>query len=80
MNLWHTRGMRWGLAVFAIAMAGLAAWAYRRFGATPLAVVTAAIAIGCFGAMLYLWRLTRRALRPLERAIKQTPQAGKEKP
>lgn len=77
MNGWRRRGMHWGLAVFGIAMAGLAAWAYRRFGAALLTAVAVAIAIGCFGAMLYAWRLARRSLPPTEAP---TSPAGKERP
>lgn len=67
MNAWNRRGVNWWLAIFGIAMAGLAAWAYWRFGVTLLTAVAVAIAIGCFGAMFYAWWLTRRALRPFGR-------------
>ena len=68
MNIWRTRGMRWGLAVFGTAMAGLAAWAFQRYGASLVAAVAAIIAIACIAAMLYAWWLSRRALRPLDDA------------
>jgi hypothetical protein len=80
MNVWHTRGRHWRLAVFGIAMAGLAAWAYWRFGVTLLTAVAVAIAIGCFGAMLYAWRLARRSLPPQEPTDTSPSQTGKERP
>ena len=64
MNSWHGRGGRWGLAIFGIAIAGLALWAYWRFGATLLTAIAVGIAIGCFAAVFYAWLLARRALRP----------------
>ena len=67
MNGWHTRGMRWGLAVFGTAMAGLAAWTFQRYGVSLVATVATAIAIACIAAMLYVWWLARRALRSLGR-------------
>ncbi|OGI45882.1 MAG: hypothetical protein A2151_01035 [Candidatus Muproteobacteria bacterium RBG_16_65_34] len=69
MNVWHTRGMRWSLAVFTIAMAGQAVWAFSRFGATLLTAVAAVISIGCLAALLYVWRLSRRAVKTVERAV-----------
>jgi cation transporter-like permease len=55
--------MRWGLAVFGTAMAGLAAWAFQRYGVSLVAAAAAVIAIACIAAMLYAWWLARRALR-----------------
>lgn len=80
MNLWQRSSMRWSLAVFGIAMAGLAAWAFWRFGATLLAAAAVVIAIGCFGAVLYAWRLARRSLQSLERMDTPPRQISKERP
>lgn len=66
MNVWRTRGMRWGLAVFGTAMAGLAVWAFQRYGVSPVAAVAVIIAIACIAGMLYAWWLSRRALRSLD--------------
>ncbi|MEW6331347.1 MAG: hypothetical protein AB1560_07800 [Pseudomonadota bacterium] len=66
MSVWHTSGMCWGLAIFGTAMAGLAVWAFQRYGVSLVAAVAAIIAIACIAAMLYAWRLARRALRPLD--------------
>ncbi len=59
MSAWHSKRMRTGLAAFAAAMIGLAAWAFLNFGVSLVAVVTTAIAIACVAAMLYAWRLSR---------------------
>lgn len=66
MNVWHTRGMRWGLAIFGTAMAGLAVWAFQRYGVSLVAVAAAVIAIACIAALLYAWWLSRRVLRSLD--------------
>lgn len=59
MSAWHSKRMRIGLAAFAAAMIGLAAWAFLAFGVSLVALVTAAIAFACVAAMLYAWRLSR---------------------
>lgn len=66
MSAWHARGMRWGLAVFGTAMAGLAAWAFQHYGVSLVAVAAAVIAIACIAALLYVWWLSRRVTRPLD--------------
>ncbi len=68
MNGWYGRGGRWGLAIFGIAMVSLAVWAYSHFGATLPTAIAVVIALGCFAAVFYAWRLARRALRPFGRA------------
>jgi len=68
MSAWHSKPMRLGLAVFAAAMAGLAAWAFMNYGASLIAVAVAAIAIACVAALFYAWWLGWRAAKPIEQA------------
>jgi len=73
MNPWYTRSARSGLAIFGIAMAGLAVWAYWRFGMTWLTAVVVGIVIVCAVAALYAWWLAHRALRSLDNAKRSDP-------
>lgn len=71
MSAWHSKPMRMGLAAFAAAMVGLAAWAFLNFGVSLVAVVTAVIATACVAAMLYVWWLSRRTFKPVERKLRR---------
>lgn len=73
MSAWDSKRMRAGFAVFAAAMAGLAAWAWLRYGASLVTAVTAAVAIACAAAALYVWRLSRHALRTLDDCKRGAP-------
>ncbi len=77
MSAWHSKQTRVGLAVFAAAMVFLAAWAFLVFGVSLVTAVTAGIAIACIAAMLYAWWLSRRALKPVERAAPETAEEAK---
>ncbi len=77
MNGRRTRALRRALAVFAVAMAGLAAWALLRYGVTPLAALTAAIALACIAVLLYVWRLSRRAPPTLDDVRARNREQGK---
>jgi len=77
MDGWHTRSMSTGLAGFAIAMVGLAVWAWLRFGFSVVTAVAAAIAIGCVGAMIYAWWLAGRVLGPVDPAREGATRRGR---
>jgi hypothetical protein len=66
MDGWHTRSMRTALSSFAIAMVGLAVWAWLRFGLSVVTAVAVALAVACVAAMAYALWLGRRVLGPLD--------------
>lgn len=54
-----------------LVMAGLAVWALRRFGVTPVSILLLVLALGCVGAAAYAWWTGERVLREIERAKSQ---------
>lgn len=79
MSVWHSQRMYIGFMTFAVAMVGLAVWAWLRYGASLVTAVAVAIAIACVAAMFCVWWFQQRALRSVNEAIRSAKRYGQDK-